>query len=229
MVAEPISPDAAEQILERAFALAPDTAPVRVACLNALLEVAFRRSDLTRMRRVIERLTDLAAHGHERAESWIPLFRGLLARTPGEVRAQLASPALVAGPALSPVQEWLRGHLLLRSLGDAAAAESVARAALQQPAPNMLVQTQCLLLESLRLRGRLDQAAALVPDLLAGIDPARVCTSPECVTYAVVLLGVLGRDAEAAELRSEEHTSELQSRQYLVCRLLLEKKQNQKA
>src|SRR3712207_7546091 len=27
------------------------------------------------------------------------------------------------------------------------------------------------------------------------------------------------------KLRSEEHTSELQSRQYLVCRLLLEKKQ----
>src|SRR3712207_7895970 len=29
-------------------------------------------------------------------------------------------------------------------------------------------------------------------------------------------------------LRSEEHTSELQSRQYLVCRLLLEKKKNNK-
>src|SRR3712207_7177262 len=28
------------------------------------------------------------------------------------------------------------------------------------------------------------------------------------------------------ELRSEEHTSELQSRQYLVCRLLLEKKRS---
>src|SRR3712207_8432815 len=28
----------------------------------------------------------------------------------------------------------------------------------------------------------------------------------------------------SASLRSEEHTSELQSRQYLVCRLLLEKK-----
>src|SRR6202008_5211543 len=28
------------------------------------------------------------------------------------------------------------------------------------------------------------------------------------------------------KLRSEEHTSELQSRQYLVCRLLLEKKKN---
>src|SRR3712207_8951974 len=31
-------------------------------------------------------------------------------------------------------------------------------------------------------------------------------------------------DHERSELRSEEHTSELQSRQYLVCRLLLEKK-----
>src|SRR5437879_11601388 len=32
---------------------------------------------------------------------------------------------------------------------------------------------------------------------------------------------------EAAALRSEEHTSELQSPMYLVCRLLLEKKKNQ--
>src|SRR3712207_7562245 len=31
-------------------------------------------------------------------------------------------------------------------------------------------------------------------------------------------------DRAATERRSEEHTSELQSRQYLVCRLLLEKK-----
>src|SRR3712207_8719193 len=30
----------------------------------------------------------------------------------------------------------------------------------------------------------------------------------------------------ADQMRSEEHTSELQSRQYLVCRLLLEKKKN---
>src|SRR3712207_8369860 len=32
--------------------------------------------------------------------------------------------------------------------------------------------------------------------------------------------------APLPELRSEEHTSELQSRQYLVCRLLLEKKKH---
>src|SRR3712207_7119266 len=33
-----------------------------------------------------------------------------------------------------------------------------------------------------------------------------------------------GRARPAGAARSEEHTSELQSRQYLVCRLLLEKK-----
>src|SRR3712207_7891036 len=43
----------------------------------------------------------------------------------------------------------------------------------------------------------------------------------------VLLLGdgvQVGDEAEGVEVRSEEHTSELQSRQYLVCRLLLEKK-----
>src|SRR3712207_8939746 len=33
-----------------------------------------------------------------------------------------------------------------------------------------------------------------------------------------------GQSTDRVRLRSEEHTSELQSRQYLVCRLLLEKK-----
>src|SRR3712207_7098591 len=40
-------------------------------------------------------------------------------------------------------------------------------------------------------------------------------------------LGAHGR-ADAAVVRSGEHTSELQSRQYLVCRLLLEKKKKEK-
>src|SRR3712207_7083176 len=43
----------------------------------------------------------------------------------------------------------------------------------------------------------------------------------------VALIGearVVRRVREGTPLRSEEHTSELQSRQYLVCRLLLEKK-----
>src|SRR3712207_8718557 len=37
------------------------------------------------------------------------------------------------------------------------------------------------------------------------------------------IMGILGLEV-VNEWRSEEHTSELQSRQYLVCRLLLEKK-----
>src|SRR3712207_6971242 len=35
-----------------------------------------------------------------------------------------------------------------------------------------------------------------------------------------------GEEGRRLGARSEEHTSELQSRQYLVCRLLLEKKKN---
>src|SRR3712207_7707988 len=35
-----------------------------------------------------------------------------------------------------------------------------------------------------------------------------------------------GLDGPSTVARSEEHTSELQSRQYLVCRLLLEKKKH---
>src|SRR3712207_7760096 len=40
---------------------------------------------------------------------------------------------------------------------------------------------------------------------------------------AAVAVQVDGAFEQRADLRSEEHTSELQSRQYLVCRLLLEK------
>src|SRR3712207_8210574 len=39
-------------------------------------------------------------------------------------------------------------------------------------------------------------------------------------------IGIRSLDALVLNERSEEHTSELQSRQYLVCRLLLEKKKS---
>src|SRR3712207_7749650 len=51
-------------------------------------------------------------------------------------------------------------------------------------------------------------------ELAGGVDP-------EPGPVPVARLGIVG--AGQAD-RSEEHTSELQSRQYLVCRLLLEKK-----
>src|SRR3712207_8898275 len=52
-------------------------------------------------------------------------------------------------------------------------------------------------------------------------DAARVDGASELQVFWHVMLPL-------AKPRSEEHTSELQSRQYLVCRLLLEKKKNTK-
>src|SRR3712207_8447802 len=49
----------------------------------------------------------------------------------------------------------------------------------------------------------------------AEVDDLEPLTAPVDEEFRVAAMG----------LRSEEHTSELQSRQYLVCRLLLEKKQ----
>src|SRR3712207_7037616 len=46
------------------------------------------------------------------------------------------------------------------------------------------------------------------------------------INWMPVLFRDTGLDASTSALRSEEHMSELQSRQYLVCRLLLEKKIN---
>src|SRR5205823_13785133 len=45
---------------------------------------------------------------------------------------------------------------------------------------------------------------------------------------AVVSPEAVGRNSTRGSLRSEEHTSELQSLAYLVCRLLLEKKKKKK-
>src|SRR3712207_8388774 len=62
------------------------------------------------------------------------------------------------------------------------------------------------------------------PDRAAGTADA-----DELVGHGAVVRREHGADAghDDVEGRSEEHTSELQSRQYLVCRLLLEKKKIQ--
>src|SRR3712207_7331266 len=59
-----------------------------------------------------------------------------------------------------------------------------------------------------------DPLVVVVPEQL----PARLDHRPDRVRV------LLTHDPVQAGRRSEEHTSELQSRQYLVCRLLLEKK-----
>src|SRR5947209_16829213 len=48
--------------------------------------------------------------------------------------------------------------------------------------------------------------------------------TPPAALRPSVVLGSSTSAISTRERRSEEHTSELQSRQYLVCRLLLEKK-----
>src|SRR5438874_6647036 len=55
------------------------------------------------------------------------------------------------------------------------------------------------------------------------LDRPRILEAPEIVPAGPALGGILIEAAEE-EPRSEEHTSELQSRRDLVCRLLLEKK-----
>src|SRR5258707_3099793 len=59
------------------------------------------------------------------------------------------------------------------------------------------------------------------PETLGDSDEMRANTKTqrtEPITRSIVVL------TEQRSMRSEEHTSELQSRQYLVCRLLLDKK-----
>src|SRR3712207_7081799 len=75
-----------------------------------------------------------------------------------------------------------------------------------------------------------DALPICIPKILI---PTTFGTGAEMTTYAVIsfnhkkkLLQDEAFLADAAIIRSEEHTSELQSRQYLVCRLLLEKKKN---
>src|SRR3712207_7006125 len=73
-----------------------------------------------------------------------------------------------------------------------------------------------------------DAAVHHVPDdphlqPVEGADAAAQRVEVEQRLRGVLVLAVAGvHDAR----RSEEHTSELQSRQYLVCRLLLEKKKD---
>src|SRR3712207_7597225 len=71
-----------------------------------------------------------------------------------------------------------------------------------------------------------------VGELLAAPRAGTADLAPADDRVLAALAGPLAAAAYALRLsgdlaRSEEHTSELQSRQYLVCRLLLEKKKKQ--
>src|SRR5437763_11934610 len=57
-------------------------------------------------------------------------------------------------------------------------------------------------------------------------SPEEMMAAAHAACYAMALNGTIGRTEGVSVERSEEHTSELQSPMYLVCRLLLEKKKN---
>src|SRR3712207_9307760 len=63
---------------------------------------------------------------------------------------------------------------------------------------------------------------------ILSFSPDQACCGAGYRTASGLLLGQFGyafpQQGPLLAKRSEEHTSELQSRQYLVCRLLLEKK-----
>src|SRR3712207_8366719 len=69
-------------------------------------------------------------------------------------------------------------------------------------------------------------------DVATGDVGADLLSAQVDVDGMTTVENLLQRNIDVVDLadldrRSEEHTSELQSRQYLVCRLLLEKKNNQ--
>jgi DNA-binding SARP family transcriptional activator len=200
MVVEPSNPGAAEEFLEQALAAAPAASAVRYACLNALVLLAFWRSDRAQMKLLVQRLEELARAGHAQAPSLTALLRALLAADPAQVREELAVPSLASGAPLSPWQDWLHAHIVLLRLGDPEAAEPLARRSLSHAIPTMQAVSRCELMESFRMRGRLDEAERLLPELLADMSGATVLCSPELLTCAVVLLSILGRHSQAAEL-----------------------------
>src|SRR3712207_9270418 len=65
--------------------------------------------------------------------------------------------------------------------------------------------------------GEIRVIAVTLIDLMPGL------VSP---TFVLIVASTFALFSAVGAVRSEEHTSELQSRQYLVCRLLLEKKKN---
>src|SRR3712207_8620909 len=63
--------------------------------------------------------------------------------------------------------------------------------------------------------------------LFRSADSGRECCPDDIPHVAIAgLVDAVALRCGEPSRRSEEHTSELQSRQYLVCRLLLEKKNN---
>src|SRR5437879_11194420 len=73
----------------------------------------------------------------------------------------------------------------------------------------------------------IDYWEAVQPDSPEYVFARRMVDTPK-VVFSKTLTRVEGKNVRVESGRSEEHTSELQSPMYLVCRLLLEKKKKKR-
>src|SRR5256884_3482342 len=82
------------------------------------------------------------------------------------------------------------------------------------------------LLASLQRGDRIVTSGGIIGEVVHLKDDEVTVKSGESrlIVQRANIANILNRSVEAAKPRSEEHTSELQSRLHLVCRLLLEKK-----
>src|SRR5690606_22830857 len=150
----------------------------------------------------------------------VPALAALRPDFPGVILSDLRMPGMSGLDFLDQVRERAPDvpFILITAHGDVPAAIRAMRAGahdfLEKPCPPMLMldvlrraqAMRSLQLENLRLRDRLDRGGAPEKRLIGR------CAAMEQLRHKL------------RTLRSEEHTSELQSREKLVCRLLLEKK-----
>src|SRR3712207_7296039 len=189
----------------------------------------------------------LAALGHKKRRTWAPLYlRGLMG--PGERKSRQPMAARLGLPGHDQLHHfitsptWDDGPLWRvlaeradRLLGGPGAVLVIDDTALpkkgdlsvgvaRQYCGALGKRANCQALVSLTLaRGEVP-----IPVGLRLFLPQEWTSKPRrCARAGVPAAEVEARSKGEIALRSEDHTSELQSRQYLVCRLLLEKKKIQ--
>src|SRR3712207_6989383 len=86
---------------------------------------------------------------------------------------------------------------------------------IRRPPRSTLFPYTTLFRSQKKIKNKVDRYQAIADRALAAVEPWAKRQGILCPEAII---------PKEDEVRSEEHTSELQSRQYLVCRLLLEKK-----
>ena len=168
-----------------------------LAALLGAFHIGFAQDDLASMRGVLHRWGALADAGVSSAATQRSLGRALLAGDLTEVAHELTSAGEAGAAEIAPTTAWLRAHVLLLTLGDAAKALAWADEALRTAPATLVSSVRCERIESLRLLGRFDEAHAEVAQLVRECS-ADGWRSPRHVLVAAVLAATMGELGEAA-------------------------------